>query len=86
MSPINTDEEEEVEEQPDDYRLHRNHSFREEKWLKYNRQVVEDDFQIRNKQVSEEQGEGGGRKAMGLCQLLFTWWRHRVSAPSFERM
>ena len=22
---------------------------------------------------------------MGLCKLLFTWWRHRVSAPSFER-
>ena len=23
---------------------------------------------------------------LGLCKLVFTWWRHRLSAPSFERI
>ena len=44
-------EEENVEEDYDYRFLHRNHSFHEECWLKYERQEVEDDFSIRNKQV-----------------------------------
>ena len=31
--------------------MYRNYSFQEEHWLKYERQKVEDDFSVRNKQV-----------------------------------
>ena len=27
-----------------------------------------------------------GYLTTGLCKLLFTWWRHCVSVPSFERL
>ena len=52
LRPTSTEDEQTTLDRNKDYRyLYRNYSFREEQWLKYERQEVEDDFDVRNKQV-----------------------------------